>query len=583
MSAKIPPKPSKDVIYVDVDDEITSIIDKIENTEQKVVALVLPKRAASLQSIVNMKLLKRSADAAGKNPVLITSEAALIPLAGAAGLHVAKNLQSKPEVPEAPAGAVLGRDMPAAEEGTVDSEEDLDEENLPGKIDYERSIGALAASHETDNPETIDLDDEDEAGAEASAKPAKAPKVKGVKVPNFDRFRMMLGLGVLGGLAFIVFIILAIFVLPKATITIQTTSVPVSASFNLAASTATTAVDSAKGAIPAKLETTDQTGAQQVTATGKQNNGDKATGSVNFSSRACNVTNPFNPPEKLSAGSGVTAGSLNFITQQDTTFTISGASPSGSPNCYTYPSTSSTTIKALNGGSNYNMPSGTTFSLSSRGISGSGSTSGGTDNNVTILTQSDVDGAKQKLTTGTTADEFTKAFEKKLSDAGAYVLSSTLKAGNANITSSPSVGQPASTANVTIKITYTVLTVKKTDLSKIIEDKTSSQIDKTKQKLNGNFLDDASITVQSQSSPSAATLAVNEDTTAVPIINVATVKKQVKGKKTGDIKSAIGNWSGVKEVDVKLSPFWVSKVPKQDGKVTVIIKEIKANPKTSEP
>src|SRR3982750_3848561 len=102
MTAKVPPKPSKDVIYIDVDDEITGIIDKIENSPQKVVALVLPKRAASLQSIVNMKLLARSAGTAGKNTVLITSEQALLPLAGAAGLHVAKNLQSKPEVPDAP-------------------------------------------------------------------------------------------------------------------------------------------------------------------------------------------------------------------------------------------------------------------------------------------------------------------------------------------------------------------------------------------------------------------------------------------------------------------------------------------------
>src|SRR3954465_8126538 len=126
MTAKLPPKPTprsdakpgKDTIYVDIDDEITSIIDKVENAEQKVVALVLPKRAASLQSIVNMKLLARSAKTAGKNPVLITSEAALLPLAGAAGLHVAKNLQSKPEVPEAPSGvsAPAAADVPVAEE-----------------------------------------------------------------------------------------------------------------------------------------------------------------------------------------------------------------------------------------------------------------------------------------------------------------------------------------------------------------------------------------------------------------------------------------------------------------------------------
>ena len=56
--------PAKDVIYIDVDDEITTIIDKVRSSQSKILALVLPKRATTLQSIVNMKLLKRSADEA---------------------------------------------------------------------------------------------------------------------------------------------------------------------------------------------------------------------------------------------------------------------------------------------------------------------------------------------------------------------------------------------------------------------------------------------------------------------------------------------------------------------------------------
>src|SRR5438132_10479250 len=92
----------KDTIYIDIDDEITGIIEKVRVSGGKVVALVLPKRAAVFQSIVNMKLLKRAADSNKKHLVLITSEAGLLPLAGAAGVHVAKTLTSKPEIPHAP-------------------------------------------------------------------------------------------------------------------------------------------------------------------------------------------------------------------------------------------------------------------------------------------------------------------------------------------------------------------------------------------------------------------------------------------------------------------------------------------------
>src|SRR3954469_9923983 len=95
----------KDTIYIDIDDEITGIIDKVKVSDNKVVALVLPKRASVFQSIVNMKLLKRAADSSGKSLVLITSEAGLLPLAGAAGIHVAKSLTSKPEIPAGPGQA----------------------------------------------------------------------------------------------------------------------------------------------------------------------------------------------------------------------------------------------------------------------------------------------------------------------------------------------------------------------------------------------------------------------------------------------------------------------------------------------
>ena len=93
---------SKDTIYIDIDDDITSIIDKVTQSKNKIVALVLPKRATALQSIVNMKLLKRSGDSNKKKLVLITSEAGLLPLAGAVQLYVAKTLQSKPDIPKAP-------------------------------------------------------------------------------------------------------------------------------------------------------------------------------------------------------------------------------------------------------------------------------------------------------------------------------------------------------------------------------------------------------------------------------------------------------------------------------------------------
>ena len=88
---------NKDVIYIDVEDDITAIIGKVKSSKEKIVALVPPKRVGVLQSAVNLRLLQRTATQSDKRIVLITNNQALAALSAAASIPVAKNLQSKPD------------------------------------------------------------------------------------------------------------------------------------------------------------------------------------------------------------------------------------------------------------------------------------------------------------------------------------------------------------------------------------------------------------------------------------------------------------------------------------------------------
>jgi len=570
--AKIPPKPNKETLYVDVDDEITGIIEKVDAASGKVVALVLPKRATMLKSIVNMRLLKRSADSAGKNVVLITSEHSLLPLAGAAGLHVAKNLQSKPEVP---AGPDSTNAVPAPDEGlgvlpiTGDQAVE-DPDNMPAKFSYDKPIGALADAHEARHPETIEIGEpeDDAAAAEATEKLPKAPKNKSLSIPNFDKFRLWMGLGVAGFIALIIFVILAIFVLPKATITIQTTSTPVSANFSLTTNGSAAAFDASKNVIPAISKTSDQTSTQQATATGQQNNGNKTSGNLVMRTADCSGL----LPSGVAAGTGTSSAGLTFITQAKATFV-----PTTDSSGHCYYTSGNVGVIAQQGGAKYNLAAGSDFSVAGySGITGSNGTafSGGTDNIQTILSQSDVDSAKAKLTS-TDTDTFSKKFQSDLDNQGFYVLTSTLNQADPVVTSSPAVGQAATTASVSIKITYTVMVVKQTDLKAAINNALKNQIDETKQKVDdSNILKDLTLSVTGASSPTDATLNLTENTTAVPIINTAAIQKQSAGKKSGDISANITPITGVKNVNVKFSPFWVSKAPGSPSKVKVILQPV---------
>jgi hypothetical protein len=387
-------------------------------------------------------------------------------------------------------------------------------------------------------------------------------------VPNFDRFRVLLFGGGALLILLIVFIILALVVLPKATITIKTESTPVTASLTLNADSSFKTLDEAANNIPAVVKTTNQTSTQSVSATGKQNNGTQATGAVTMTAQECapDITAPATVP----AGSGITAGGLTYITQEDTQFAIEG----GKGSCVNYGATGPTDITAQVGGSNYNTGSGTSFTVDGRSdVGASGSASGGTDNIITVLSQGDVNNAAAKLTSASSSS-FTSTFENQLASQGLYVLTSTLKAGAPTTNASPAVGQQATTATVTTQITYTVLAIQKSDLTKVITDALDKQIDPGKQKLSAtDILGAATITVQNQASPSTATLSVSESTTAVPTLNITSIKQQSTGQKVGDIQSAIGGLPGVKSVSVKLSPFWVSKAPKV-SKITVVQQQV---------
>jgi len=60
--------------YIDIDEEITSIVDRLRKARAKEVIVVVPKRALLVQSIVNLKLLKKESDKLGKQLSIVTQD-----------------------------------------------------------------------------------------------------------------------------------------------------------------------------------------------------------------------------------------------------------------------------------------------------------------------------------------------------------------------------------------------------------------------------------------------------------------------------------------------------------------------------
>jgi hypothetical protein len=564
----------KDTIYIDIDDEITGIIDKLQGSDGKVVALVLPKRAAVFQSIVNMKLLKRAADSGKKNLVLITAEAGLLPLAGAAGIHVAKTLTSKPEIPTGPAPELPEETIPEAPlEAPID--EELPDQTAPvGEL-----AGASAVKPPADGVETLTLPDEELAAAAAGAKtfePPKKKKNKKLSVPNFERFRLWLIIG--GGLLLllIIFFIVATVALPKATIKIGTDATNVNTNLNLNLSTTAKTLDPVNNILPAKLASEQKTYSQQVATTGQKNNGVKATGSVTMSGQTCGSI-PNGNPATVPAGTGVSANGQTYITQQDVSFSYSGPPQHG---CLSFQADGPIPITAQSGGASFNV-SGVSFSVSGRSdISAKGSASGGTDNIVQTVNQNDINNAKGKITTNDS--QLKQDLQTQLKGQNEYPILATYNAGTPNVTTSSSVGMEASSVTVTEVVTYSMFGATQSDLTTVIDNQVNSQIDAAKQSVLDTGLANGVFNVNSQSA-TAAQLNLSTVATAGPHLDVNAIKQQVAGERAGQIKSQLSGNPDVTSVNVSISPFWVSSAPKKTSRITINIAKPKTTVKASSP
>jgi len=566
--------PAKDVIYIDVDDEITTIIDKVRDSQSKIVALVLPKRATTLQSIVNMKLLKRSADNDSKNLVLITSEAGLLPLAANVGLYVAKTLQSKPEIPDTPRADALPDDSEDAI--SMDDAPKFSGNPIASSLNGQTPVGDLAKGSlpPTALDESIDLDNTTPAAKPGVIAPAgggfggKAPKGKRNKklaVPNFDKFRLWI---ILGGVAVIVLIvggIVAAKVMPRANISLKTDSTEVSANIDLTLNTSASDVSAEAGVVPAKSQQMQKVITQEAPATGEKNNGKKASGSVTASTPCSG-----DAPSAVPAGTAVSGSGKTYVTQETLALTpqIKGGK------CQF---TGSASVVAQEVGAAYNLSSGTAMTIAGNPTLSvvSSAISGGTDDIVKVIQDSDVESAKQKIT-ATDATAIKQQLKGQLSNAGMYAIEATFSASEAKTTTSANSGDAADKVTVTQVITYSMMGAKQSDLKQVIATAVDDNIDKEKQSIIDYGLGKATYTSQN---PASGSVAMSTKVIAGPDLKIEELKKKVAGMKSGEAKELLKENPGVTDVTIDYSPFWVTKIPGDPGKINLTIQEPEAKTK----
>lgn len=531
----------KDVIYIDTEDDITSIIDKVKHAGSPIVALVPPKRIGVLQSTVNLRLLQRAADSADKRVVLITNDQALSALAGGLALPVAKNLQSKPEV--------ASLDTPDSEENDV-----IEGSELP--------VGELAALSIDGTPETdadaVSTEPQGSAANVSKSELSPKSKDKGTKIPNFNSFRKKLfifsGLGVL----VVGFLVWAIFFAghAKIVITARTNSVNISKTLQLKKDAT---LDVNQAVVPYQSQQTKKTVSVDFTPTGQKNIGEKATGTVTF--KAC--TSSISPPASIPSGTTVASGDSSYVTAAVATFTFTSVGNG----CINY-TTNAVAITAAQPGTSSNVSSGS-FTVASRsGITGTGSASGGTDKTVTVVTADDITKATDQLKaqdSNSVRTDLAKQF-----DSDVIVINEAYTVDAGTPTSTPAVDQEATSAKLSVETTYTLLGVKRTDLKAIYDNYLTTQLKgDTSQKIFSSGDEATQFSTFQKLADGSYTVHAVAAAQVGPNLDSNQIASDSKGKMIGEVQQSVGSIQGVEDVKVSLSPFWVTRVPDSTDRIAV--------------
>ena len=585
---------NKDVIYIEPEDDITDIITKIENSKEKIVALVPPKKTAVFRSLVNVKLMAKAGKNAEKTIVLVTTDPSIVKLAAATRVPVTKNLQSAPAVPSddtVEENGDGGLDIAINDSGddvsssgtTGVSDDTANVDDAPvtpeaspavstdGDASAEKAVQTTLEMTDEDTANAKDQDDEKVKG-KTDKKARKGDEAGGNKFTTWvKKHKILLIVGSLGVVGVAVLLVWMNVIAPAATINVEIRTTASNFSENVTFTEKLADEDISKGVFyleQKKLETKSEV---EFEATGKKNVGKKASGEVvvyTYFRDAGAVA--------VNAGSIFTNNGKSFIADKDTTLSWDGKDAKACDNNGAASAITSgclisarVPVIAAEAGSSYNLAASNTgwTTAANVGVYSDAAMGGGTDETVTVVQQSDVDAAKEKIANSNESANKAKLFATI--DDGDFIIESSFKQSVGDATVTPAVGEQVkegAKAKLTVVTTDEVFVLDDTKVEEYIKEKAKLAENSKIYQMNDPFVENFTKTETGYVGK------LKTSYVSGPEVTEEDVYKIVAGKGLGTARDElIKTYSGISKVTTEVSYPWVSGFPTDRNKITINI------------
>ncbi len=522
-------------IYLEMDEEVTSVIDKIRKTEFTDVVLVVPKDASISQSVVNLKLIKRKADELNKNVSIVTQD------------KVARNLAAKIGI----ATATNASDVPRVEKVGTDE--------TPVAFKGEESAGPLESTNEVifdkepimEEPAELTVvegeDVEEEVEMHEDAHKKADQKEKNL-MPKFPWKWVIL----VGGFTILGLFIAGYIYLPraKATISVAAEAKPISLDFT---GTKDAKLDTTQVVIPTQIVTVTEEQNKQFPTTGQKDAGTKATGQLTVQ----NGTFSDTPP--LATFSPVGRPDLIYVADQPVTVAAGDKQ--------------TVSVTAQNPGDQYNDFKASYFYAVKDNdpkiiVSCASGMAGGTTKQVSIVSQGDINSAKDSLSKDVT-DQVTTDFNTKASEL--KIVDDTKSSSVVSSSASPDLNAEASTFTMTVKVTMTAIGFNMNDVSSLITAEVNRQLGSTKQ-----IIDDGSKAAQiAVDSSDIGTGAISGTITTTAYVSSKldenNIKINLEGLNDSKATNYLAGLDGVQSSKLEYWPTFIKSFPRVKSHIFISV------------
>lgn len=370
-----------EIIYLNHDDDIYEATQRISKAEGSELVLYVPPRSLILQNVLNLKIVKHIADGQNKTLKLSTADPLGLAYAAEAGLAV----ESEPV------------ELPVSNLSVSVYQQEEDVETLASEELYPEDYP------EEDEDEDADVEEEDFPLDSAPSKFAWVSNLKFDKIKNVFRKPQKFDISqykpqlethhkqslTLVGIAVLILVAIGIFVIPKATVALEVPAEAFSKQFRLVLADEKDVQAVGQNIVPGRfIEVVDEHVAS-FTSTGEENKGSKASGQIN-------VINHTAAIQGLLAGTRFQApnGAIFKTNHEVLVPPARGKTPGKA------------IVEATSdaGGTKYNVKAPTKLTIPGLGEIGKdtvygevfGTFSGGTDDIVRVVSEADIDKAKEE-------------------------------------------------------------------------------------------------------------------------------------------------------------------------------------------